>query len=150
MILLQRLDLWLTSLRMHLSIQSFEKEYYKKKKEFMSDKNPIIFLEHIIESIECIDEYLGGVSLAEFKSDKKTHDAVIRQLEIIGEAVKNLPEELRVKYTDLPWKEMAGLRDILIHHYFGVDLELTYEVVINDLKPIKEKIAVILNQLRSQ
>ena len=51
---------------------------------------------------------------------------------------------------DLPWKEMAGLRDILIHHYFGVDLELTYEVVINDLKPIKEKIAVILNQLRSQ
>jgi uncharacterized protein with HEPN domain len=88
-------------------------------------KDPLIFIEHILESIEDIEEYTQGSTREDFMNSKKTQDAVIRRIEIIGEAAKNLPEEVKKSHSEIPWKRMSGMRDILIHGYFGVDLGLT-------------------------
>jgi len=85
------------------------------------------------------------VSQAEFFKSRHLQDAIIRRLEIIGEAVKNLPMPFRSKYTDIPWKQIAGMRDILIHEYFDVDLVLTWRVVKQELPSIKKRLAAILN-----
>jgi len=81
-----------------------------------------VFVEHVMESIEKIEEYMGGVSKEEFLGDSRTQDAVMRRLEIMGEAVKNIPSEFRDEYPKIPWKQIAGMRDVLIHEYFGVNL----------------------------
>jgi len=81
----------------------------------------------VLECIELIEKYTGGKSKEEFLKSIQLQDAVIRRIEIIGEAVKNIPEGIKKSYQDIPWKKIAGMRDILIHEYFGVDLELTWE-----------------------
>lgn len=81
-------------------------------------KQPITFLEHILESIGLIEEYLSGATKEEFFNSVKLQDLAARRLEIIGEAVKNLPQELKDRYQDIPWKEISGMRDKLIHEYF--------------------------------
>ena len=88
-------------------------------------KNPKIFLEYIQESILLIEEYAIGLSQADFLKKRSLQDAIIRRLEIMREAVKNLPMSFRSKHTQIPWKQIAGMRDILIHEYFEVDLALT-------------------------
>lgn len=84
-----------------------------------------VFLKHILECMELIAEYLENKSKEEFLNSRQLQDSVIRRIEIIGEAVKNIPQDLKDKYTDIPWKRMAGMRDILIHEYWGIDLNLT-------------------------
>ncbi len=76
--------------------------------------------------------------------------AVTRGLEIIGEAVKNLPREFREKYSEIPWEKIAGLRDILIHQYFGVDYEIVWKIASEELKPLKEKIELILQGINEE
>lgn len=83
----------------------------------------------------------------DFFTSKFLQDAVIRRLEIIGDAIKNLPMEFREKYNHISWKEFAGMRDILIHKYFGVDLGLTWEVVKKDIPKLKEEILKIMKEL---
>ena len=83
-----------------------------------------IFIEHILECIERIEEYTKEVTKEDFLDSVQLQDAVIRRIEIIGEAVKCVPMELKTKYSNIAWKEIAGMRDILIHDYLGVDLEL--------------------------
>ncbi len=90
-----------------------------------------VFLEDIIEASHKINEYTKTLTFGEFKSDNKTYDAVIRNLEIIGEAVKKIPENIRSRYPCIDWRRIAGLRDILIHEYFGVDAEIVWDVVKN-------------------
>lgn len=109
-------------------------------------KDAKIFLKHILESIEKIEEFMKGVSKERFLNSVQLQDAVIRRLEIIGEATKNLPTEFRKKYSDVPWSEIARMRDKLIHGYFGIDLNLTFDIVRKDIPGLKEKISKILKE----
>jgi len=108
------------------------------------DKDVKVFLEHILESINLISAYVSQLSKDDFLDSHQVQDAVIRRLEIIGEAVKNLPLGFRKRHAEVPWRQIAGMRDVLIHGYFGVDLELTWKVVREDLPELEQKIARIL------
>ena len=107
-------------------------------------KDPEIFISHILESIQLIEEYTCNLNAEKFKTDIAIQDAIIRRLEIIGEAVKNIPASFRASHLEIPWKQMAGMRDILTHKYFDVDLSLTWSVVKHELPVIKEKLLKIL------
>ena len=103
-------------------------------------KDPALLLEHILESIKLIEDYIGSKTHDEFLSSTRLQDMVIRRLEIIGEAVKNIPPSIKEAHLEIPWKEIAGMRDILIHAYFGVDLDMVWEVVKNELPDLETKI----------
>ncbi len=105
-----------------------------------------VYLEDVLESIGRIQHYVGGFSFDSFQDDRRTVDAVVRNLEIIGEAVKQLPEGIRTKHPDVDWKKIAGLRDILIHNYFGIDLELIWDILENKLTPLQKAITRILSE----
>lgn len=106
------------------------------------------YLADIIESIGDIRSFVDGLDYDAFSTDKKTVNAVIRSLEVIGEAVKKVPAELRQKYPDLPWKEIAGTRDKLIHEYFGVDLQIVWETIQSDLDALDQGVrALLLKQI---
>ncbi|MBI1741763.1 DUF86 domain-containing protein [Candidatus Acetothermia bacterium] len=107
----------------------------------MSERTDRDFLSDIKEAIHRIEAYTGGMTYEAFLADIKTQDAVIRNLEIIGEATKNLSEELRAKHPDIPWKSMAGVRDRLIHHYFGVNLDIVWQVVTSELPKVAPQLA---------
>lgn len=110
------------------------------------NKDHLIFIKHVLGSIEIIENYLGNISKEDFMKDQKLQDAVIRRLEVIGEAVKNIPYELREKYPKIPWQGIAGTRDKLTHHYFGIDLELIWNVTKDDLPVLKKEIKKILDK----
>lgn len=111
-------------------------------------KNPEIFLRHILESISEIEKNTKNLNFKMFYKTTQTQDAVIRRLEIIGEAVKNIPEDIREKNLDVPWANIAGMRDVLIHDYFGVDIRLVWNVVIDRLPDLKKQILRILQDLK--
>jgi len=110
-------------------------------------KEPIIFVEHIIENIEDIESFTENIEKEDFLENKEKQNAIIRSLEIIGEAVKNISPKLKTKYKDIPWKEIAGTRDKITHHYFGVDLELIWKIVKENLSNLKEQMLVIKKDL---
>lgn len=110
--------------------------------------NTIIFLEHILDAIELIDGYIKDISFELFKESIQLQDSVIRRLEIIGEAVKNIPTEIHEQHPDIPWKEMARMRDVLIHKYFGVDLDLTWSAIMEENPRIKPLIKQLLQHLK--
>ncbi len=110
-------------------------------------KSPEIFLFHILESIEAIEKFtLNTHTFEDLIGDQKTSFAVVRGLEIIGEATKNLPKELRQKHQEVPWKQITGTRDRLIHEYFGVDLRLMFKIVTQELPTLKKQIEDILKE----
>src|SRR3989344_4858082 len=92
-------------------------------------KDPTFFVQHIADAINLIDEFTNGCTKAKFLQDKLLQSAVVRQIEIIGEASKNVPDEYQKMYPHIQWRDMAGMRDKLIHHYFGVDLNYVWNVV---------------------
>jgi uncharacterized protein with HEPN domain len=103
-----------------------------------------VFLEDILEAIRKIRDYTDGLSLQAFTADAKTFDAVIRNLEIIGEAVKQIPEDIRSLRPEVEWKRVGRLRDILIHQYFGVDAQIVWDIVQNKLTPLEQAIRALL------
>ena len=99
-----------------------------------------VYLEDILEAIGKIRTYTAGMSADCFATDNKTLDAVLRNLEVIGEAVKCIPGDIRAQHPQVEWKKMAGLRDILIHQYFGIDAEIIWDVVHNKLPGLERQI----------
>ncbi len=98
------------------------------------------YLKDIKNSIEKIEKYVGGLDFNKFKRSELVADGVIRNLAIIGEAAKNLPESLKENNKEIEWKKIAGFRDVLIHSYANVDLEIVWDVVSNKLKELKEAV----------
>ena len=109
-------------------------------------KDISIFLHHILESIEAIESYTDGLSEEEFLSMPEKQDAVMRRLEIIGEAVRNIPEEFRTEYPDIEWNKAMGTRNILVHHYFGIDLKIVWDTLLTSLPQFKMKILELLDK----
>ena len=106
-----------------------------------------LFIKDIISAIKSIEEFVEGLSLDEVREDDKTSSAVIRKFEIIGEATRHVPDNLKERYPDIPWKRMAGMRDRLIHAYFGVDYRLVWEAIKMDIPEIKPRLQEILAEL---
>lgn len=105
-----------------------------------------VFIGHILESIDLIESYTKQLTKDEFLSLTHVQDAVIRRLEIIGEAVKNISSEVKQSCPSVPWRQIAGMRDVLIHDYFGVDLVLTWKTVQRDLRPLKQELVNLLDE----
>ena len=108
------------------------------------------YLIDILESIEKINEYVKATTEEGFSENTQVQDAIVRRLEIMGEAVKNIPWEFKDKYPEIPWKKIAGMRDILIHEYFGVNLKRVWRIVEKDLPELKSQISKILNSLSEE
>ena len=105
------------------------------------------FLQDIEEAIERILNYTAGFSWQSFLRDYKTQDAVVRNLEVIGEATKNLSDEFRAQYPEIPWRDMAGTRDRLMHHYFGINQEIVWQIVEKDLPDLNKQIQQAISEL---
>ena len=105
-----------------------------------------VYLEDILEAIGKIHRYTKELSQEVFSSDEKTLDAVVRNLEIIGEAIKKVPGKIRSKHSEVEWKRIAGLRDILIHEYFGIDVAIIWDIVQNKLPVLEKQINQILSE----
>lgn len=104
----------------------------------MSTRSWYMRIEDILDAIRAIEEYTAGMDFASWDRDRKTIDAVIRNFEIIGEAATHVPAEVQERYSEVPWAKMKGIRNLLIHEYFGVDNEVVWKTIQNDLGVLKE------------
>ncbi len=107
-------------------------------------RNYKIYLEDILSSIKSIEDFTSTLTFESFSQDDKTSSAVVRKFEIIGEAVKQIPNDIKDQYPHIPWREMAGMRDRLIHFYMGVDLQIIWETIKKRLPGVKNQIEEIL------
>ena len=103
-----------------------------------------VYLDDILQAITKPRGYTAGLSLVAFAADAKTFDAVVRNLEVIGEAAKTVPEAIRSQHPEVDWKKIVGLRNILIHQYFGVDAELIWDIIQNKLPALEERIRAMV------
>ncbi|MDQ3398518.1 MAG: DUF86 domain-containing protein [Deinococcota bacterium] len=109
-------------------------------------RSPLEYLRHILDEASYLLEVSHALDKEAFLGDATLKRAFVRSLEVIGEATKQLPDELRAAYPEIAWRALAGMRDKLIHHYFGVDYELVWDVVVGKIPTLKEQVAHILEQ----
>jgi uncharacterized protein with HEPN domain len=109
-------------------------------------KRDSAYLQHILDAISNIEKFVEGIKKEEFITNLEKQYAVLRGLEIIGEAAKNVSKEIKRNYPHIPWKEISGMRNKLIHQYFGVNLELVWETVKTKLPELKNQISIILKE----
>lgn len=109
----------------------------------MSERRYLLYIRDIIESIEAIMSYTRGITYQGFSTDRMRYSAVIREFEIIGEAIGKLPEQHKNEYPHIPWRDIKDFRNMLIHEYFGVDLEIVWNVVLIDLPDLHTAVKAI-------
>ena len=109
-------------------------------------RSPKLFLTDIFESIELIEKYTESTTYKNFLNDNVIQDAIIRRFEIIGEATKNIPMKIRKEYPEIPWRQMAGMRDMLTHEYFGIAIKRIWDTAQKDLPKLKKQIAKLLEK----
>ena len=109
-----------------------------------------LFIEDILESIQNIESFSINLSKEELSTNNLHQSAIIRQIEIIGEAVKNIPNSFRKKYDEIPWNKIAGMRDIIIHAYFKVDLDIVWSIIKDDLPILKKQIQKVKDDLEKK
>ena len=112
----------------------------------MSKRDWKLYVIDMLESIEKIEKYILGLSYEEFIKDSKTKDAVVRNLEIIGEAANAIPKEIQKRYEEIPWSQIVGMRNRLIHGYFVVDYKIVWHVINDELPDLKENMKKILEE----
>jgi uncharacterized protein with HEPN domain len=105
-----------------------------------------LYLEDILTSINKIQNYIDDSSLDDFVKEEMKVDAVVRNLEIIGEASRNIPVEIKEKYQDIDWRKISDFRNLLAYEYFGIDYEILWDIVATKLEPLQSKIQLILDQ----
>ena len=110
-------------------------------------RSPKLYVEDILDAIQQIESYTKSVSLQVFSQDRMRYDAVLRNLEVIGEAVKKIPPELKKTHSSIEWPKIAGLRDIISHAYFGIDAGIIWDIIINKLPDLKEVIKEIHHEM---
>ena len=110
----------------------------------MEENKDSAYLQHILEAIKSIEDYLNGFDYETFVKDKKTIDAVVRELEIIGEAANDLSDDFKKKHSEIPFREMADMRNVLIHEYFGVNAKIVWDTCKIDLPKLKEIIKSVI------
>jgi len=114
----------------------------------MSKRSPGLLVEDILESIEKIERYTEGMTQNSFQNDEKTADAVVRNLEIIGEAAGRLPEDFINRHSEIEWIKIVGLRNRIVHEYFGVDLQIIWQIIKKDLPAFKNSLIYIRSELK--
>jgi uncharacterized protein with HEPN domain len=112
----------------------------------MNERSYLMFLEDIIESIEKIEIYIRELTYNAFIEDSKTVDAVVRNLEIIGEASKRIPDNIKENLKEVPWHRMTGLRNIIAHEYFGIDLNIIWKIIKENLPEVKPSLKKLLKE----
>lgn len=115
----------------------------RRRREFID------YLHDIRDAIEKVEQFVEGIDLQQFTLDEKTLYAVIRALEIVGEASRNVPEDIQVDHPEVPWREMVGIRNKLAHEYFGINVEVVWRTVKEDLPMLKPRIAEMIENLDS-
>ncbi|HYN44671.1 MAG TPA: DUF86 domain-containing protein [Candidatus Limnocylindrales bacterium] len=103
-----------------------------------------LFIRDILDAIDMIEEFIGNMDYGEFMKDDKTSTAVVKKIEIIGEAIKNIPNDVRVKHKEIPWKDIVGMRNKITHSYFKIDYEIVWNVVKVKLPALKIQIEQVL------
>lgn len=111
------------------------------------NKNTKVFLKHILESIDAIEEYAQDISEKAFLENQEKQDAIIRRLEVLGEAAKNLPDEFKKQHSNIAWNKAMATRNILIHHYFGIDLKIVWDTITGSLPEFKNQVKNLLEVL---
>ena len=113
-------------------------------------RNTEVYIQDILESIDKIQHYTISITEQDFCSNTQIQDAVLRRLEIIGEAVKNIPVDFRNEYPNIPWKKIAGMRDVLTHAYFGVNINRVWKVIKDDIPALKTALLAIIREIKNK
>lgn len=108
------------------------------------EKDPKVFLRHIFESIEYIENYSNNISEEEFLKSPQLQDAIIRRIEIIGEAARNLPDNFKEKHSEIAWQKIVGMRNEVIHGYFGINIKLVWDTIKKSVPELKKQILPLL------
>jgi uncharacterized protein with HEPN domain len=110
-------------------------------------RDPSFYITHMLESIDLVEQFISGVDKVGYMGNVEKQEAIVRRISIMGEASKGVPDEVKGRYSDVPWRRIASMRDILIHGYFRVDLDLVWTVATEELGPLRRRLMVILDEL---